>query len=107
MKSQEKRRNQLTARLAELTARLEGIEEVLDVAPNPDTAERVSERESDEVLEGLGGVGEQEIRMIKAALARMDAGSYGYCVECGEAISEERLDLVPYTPFCRDCATRR
>ena len=42
--------------------------------------------------------------MIRAALQRMDEGEYGYCVKCGTEIMEERLDVLPYTPFCRDCA---
>ena len=104
MKTVTERKAQMRARLGELTARISEIEKTLDEEANPDTAERVSERESDEVLEGLGEAGEQELRMIEAALQRMEDGSYGICVECGARISEERLDLLPYTPFCRDCA---
>jgi len=104
MKTVTERKAQMRARLGELTARISEIEKTLDEEANPDTAERVSERESDEVLEGLGEAGEQELRMIEAALQRMEDGSYGICVACGARISEERLDLLPYTPFCRDCA---
>ena len=67
--------------------------------------EAAVEREGDEVLEGMGVSGQHEIRMIKAALERMDAGEYGYCVKCGETISEDRLEVLPCTPFCRKCAT--
>jgi RNA polymerase-binding transcription factor DksA len=63
------------------------------------------EREDDEVLERLGVSGQEEIARIRAALARMEAGEYGVCVTCGEDIAEERLDLLPATPFCRRCAT--
>ena len=56
------------------------------------------------MLEQLGVSGQSEIAQIRAALARMDAGEYGVCVRCGETIAEERLDLLPYTPFCRKCA---
>ncbi|SLN21774.1 RNA polymerase-binding transcription factor DksA [Pseudoruegeria aquimaris] len=41
---------------------------------------------------------------IMAALARFADGEYGYCVECGDAIEEPRLELDPSTPKCLDCA---
>jgi len=48
---------------------------------------------------------EQEIRMIDAALERIEEGEYGYCVSCGEEILLKRLELDPTTPVCVDCAT--
>lgn len=98
------RRDQLIERLAELEARLHVIEDVLDETPSPDAEDRASEREEDEVLERLGNSGLKEIQMIKAALLRIDNESYGECLKCGEAISSERLDLLPATPMCRNCA---
>ena len=59
------------------------------------------------MLEDLGAAGVQEVRMIEAALKRIDAGTYGICVSCGEPISEERLNVLPATPICRDCAAAR
>jgi RNA polymerase-binding transcription factor DksA len=34
----------------------------------------------------------------------MEKGEYGICVACGDPISEERLDVLPHTPKCRNCA---
>ena len=62
------------------------------------------EREDDEVLEGMGLSAQSEIRAIEAALERVASGDYGYCTKCGTKIAEDRLDVVPYTPFCRNCA---
>ena len=45
-----------------------------------------------------------EIRKIGAALERMDAGDYGWCGECGEAIAEKRLMIDPTAELCVDCA---
>jgi RNA polymerase-binding transcription factor DksA len=56
------------------------------------------------VLESMGEAGLHEIGMIRAALGRIDADEYGYCVKCGGQIAEERLNVVPATPFCRSCA---
>ena len=55
-------------------------------------------------MEGIGVKGEREITMIRAALDRIEAGTYGDCVTCGLPISEDRLDLLPATPYCRRCA---
>ena len=63
-----------------------------------------TEREADEVLEGMEMSAAQEIAQIDAALNRIDAGNYGVCVKCGEEIAEARLDLLPATPLCRACA---
>jgi len=41
---------------------------------------------------------------IKAALARIAAGEYGYCVECGDEIPAARLDIDPTTPRCVHCS---
>jgi RNA polymerase-binding transcription factor DksA len=101
-----KRRAALNDRLEELEARLLQIDEELDSHTTKDWEELAVEREEDEVLEGMGLSAQAEIRMIKAALHRMDEGEYGYCVECGDKISEERLDILPYTPFCAKCAAK-
>lgn len=94
----------LKKRLAELDQRLHGIEAELDTHQSKDWEELAVEREEDEVLEGMGNSGLAEMEQIRAALARIADNSYGYCVTCGEAISPERLDLLPATPFCRNCA---
>lgn len=98
------RKAQLKARLAELGARLDRIEDQLDDAPNPDWEDNAQESEGDETLEALGKAGVAEIRAIRAALDRIAKGTYGVCVSCGEEIAQERLDLLPHTPFCRNCA---
>lgn len=99
------RKAQLETRLDELTVRLHGIENTLEAPATLDDEDRASEREEDEVLESLGRAGLQEIQMIEAALKRVSDGSYGICAKCGETIADERLDLLPYTPLCRNCAT--
>lgn len=99
------RKAQLLKRLGELGARLEAIEEELDSHQNPDWEELATEREGDEVLEATGNAGKAEITQIRAALKRIDDGSYGDCARCGEPIAEARLDALPWTPLCRSCAT--
>jgi len=47
---------------------------------------------------------QKKLLKIKAALKRLDAGDYGYCVSCDEPIGEKRLDLDPSVPLCISCA---
>lgn len=98
------RRAAMLARLADLQTRLQAIEVELDSHHNPDWEDLAVEREGDEVLEASGLSAQAEVRMIRAALDRIDAGDYGHCAKCGSAIGEARLDVVPFTPFCRSCA---
>lgn len=105
MVSVEDRKKVLEARLAELEGRLESIEAELDQPVDKDWEEAAIEAEDDEVLESMGEAGAQEIAAIRAALKRIADGEYGYCVKCGDKIAEERLDVVPATPFCRKCAS--
>ena len=106
MKSTEARKAQLEDRRAQLTARIDQIEAEFDEHEAKDWDEMATEREGDEVLEDLGLSAQQELRMIDAALQRIEEDEYGYCVTCGERISEERLDVVPATPFCREHAAK-
>jgi RNA polymerase-binding protein DksA len=46
------------------------------------------------------------LEQITAALRRIDAGAFGHCTECGRQIARERLEVLPYTPHCVDCARR-
>ncbi|MFQ6615468.1 MAG: TraR/DksA family transcriptional regulator [Fidelibacterota bacterium] len=46
------------------------------------------------------------IRYLDEALERIERGTYGYCIECGEAISEERLEEVPHTQHCVNCKNK-
>jgi DnaK suppressor protein len=40
------------------------------------------------------------------ALERVEAGTYGICESCGQAIPVERLDVLPYSTLCVECASR-
>lgn len=100
------RKGQLQSRLHDLNARLHDIETELDQPGSKDWEDLASEREDDQVLERVGLSGQQEIRMIEAALQRISAGEYGFCVQCGAEIGATRLDILPFTPFCSICAAQ-
>ena len=62
-----------------------------------DTATVTVDREMDYSLEENT---HHVLREIDAALARIDAGTYGICARCGEPIGEERLEAMPYVTLC-------
>jgi len=47
------------------------------------------------------------LRQIEEALAKVEAGTYGICEDCGREIDIARLEAIPYTPLCMRCAERR
>lgn len=107
MTSLAERRATLEARLAALSHKLVEIDAELDAHDSRDWEELATEREGDEVLEDLGQSAQHEMRMIRAALKRMDEGEYGFCVTCGAEIDQARLEVLPATPFCKSCAPRK
>lgn len=94
----------LEAQLAELEARQARIAEDLSEPLNPDSSEQAIEMEDDASLEGQGALVAKEIASVKRALARIEDGTYGECVRCGEDIAAARLEARPEAALCIDCA---
>ena len=65
-----------------------------------DTATETVDREIDYTLEAQD---ERLLQAIDAALARIDAGTYGFCVNCGAPIAPERLEAMAWTTLCIEC----
>jgi DnaK suppressor protein len=49
----------------------------------------------------------ETLHKIEEALRRLDEGTFGYCFECGEEISERRLRALPFALRCKDCEEAR
>ena len=49
----------------------------------------------------------ENLLKIDESLRKLEEGTYGRCEECGEEISEERLKVVPFAIYCRDCQERK
>ena len=50
---------------------------------------------------------EQEtLKLIDEALGRVADGSYGICAECEHPIAKARLEAIPYTRYCIECARK-
>ncbi len=96
----------LQSELSELMGRQERIAHDLSVPLSADSEEQALEREDDAALEGQGMLVTQEIASVKRALARIDDGTYGECLRCGEDIAPARLDAQPEAVLCIDRARK-
>ncbi len=80
------------------------LEELSDSDQHPaEMATETFNRERD--LGTLESV-EAELQDVEQALDRLGQGRYGLCTVCGRAISEERLEALPATPYCIGDARR-
>jgi RNA polymerase-binding protein DksA len=88
--------NKLTAENSEFRAMVEDIDpkDLVDLAS--DDIER-------KTLESLGSQELKRLRLIDAALARIENGKYGICMKCNKKIPQERLQAIPYAVLCVDC----
>jgi RNA polymerase-binding transcription factor DksA len=64
-----------------------------------DVSSELSEADREEALAEAAGERREE---AMAALARLDAGTYGFCIDCGKPIAEERLSFRPEAARCLD-----
>lgn len=97
-------KEELETRLDELQARLSSIKADVTKSHSGDSAEQAQERENDEVVDAIGNETALSIKVIQAALGRIEAGTYGLCESCGETISEARLKAIPEATQCLSCA---
>jgi len=44
-----------------------------------------------------------QLKMVEQALRKLEAGTYGLCDLCGQPISPERLEALPYANLCIKC----
>lgn len=93
----------LKARKAEIETNLEHIDQALSEYNEVGFSDAAIEHEDDEVIEAQMHTGQNEILAINAALQRIQDATFGICMTCKEAISEERLDIVPTAVKCRNC----
>jgi RNA polymerase-binding transcription factor DksA len=109
-------RERLERERADLVATVDRIKERLAV-PQRDSggevavadqhpADVASETEARELDLARQTMFEARLGLIDEALRRVERGEYGRCVICGKEIPQERLELVPETPYCVEDAER-
>jgi DnaK suppressor protein len=93
----------LAARLSSLETRSQRVEAELLEPLSQDFDDQATEEEDDEALEAEDAMVLREIKSVRAAIGRIDAGNFGTCLSCGEAISTARLRALPEATLCMEC----
>jgi DnaK suppressor protein len=71
-----------------------GSEDFVDYAVNAYTKE---------FLLSLSDLDRRTLLRVDEAMARLQRGEFGVCLECGKEIGDKRLHAVPWTPYCITC----
>jgi DnaK suppressor protein len=101
-------RRELEARRASTSERVATLAQ----RPELGTAQGFGKRIGDGTTEAISrltdiSVGqslEVSLARIERALARLDEGTYGTCETCGRPIPEKRLEAMPESVHCVECA---
>ena len=73
----------------------------------PELEEHAQTEVASGITEALEERQQDRLGNIDDALARIEAGTYGECQDCGRPIGEDRLEANPTTTFCGDCASEQ
>jgi len=97
-----------------LTRDVEMAEEALrDDVVIPGELSKVPTHAADQAVDGMDkqiAIAQNEeylLEEVEAALERIEQGTFGTCQNCGREISSQRLDAIPYTSLCIECARRQ
>ena len=77
-------------------------EETIEEATQ-DIADKAVSSYTREFLYSLSDTDRNTLVRIDEALVRIDEGTYGSCLNCGQPMAEKRLTAVPWAPHCVDC----
>jgi|SwirhisoilCB3_FD_contig_31_2961966_length_741_multi_12_in_0_out_0_1 DnaK suppressor protein len=97
-----KYREILEARQAELIAVIKNREGIT-IEKSPDALDEVQNAAERELAIRNLDRESNLLRNVRAALRRVEDGSFGVCVHCDEDISPKRVAAVPWTPYCIAC----
>lgn len=95
----------LRARLGEVQAEIARLEQATIQPLSAKFSDQANDLEELATNEGLEVQHIHEAEQILAALARIEAGDYGVCEECGSDIAPARLAALPTATRCIKCAS--
>lgn len=75
----------------------------LAIESSPDELDRIQHSQERELAIGTLDRNSKLLREVRAALSRIDSGTFGICLDCDENISMKRLQAVPWTASCIVC----
>ena len=97
-----KYRNVLEAKQAELVQLVRNRDGIA-IEKSPDALDEVQHAAERELAIRNLDRESNLLRNVRAALRRIEEGSFGVCLHCEEDISPKRLAAVPWTAFCIQC----
>ncbi len=74
-----------------------------DLESTQDPADMAANAYTKELLISMSANDRKLLQLIDEALERVEKGEYGECVNCGEPVSDKRLDAVPWARYCLKC----
>jgi DnaK suppressor protein len=92
----------LEAKKAELSDVLKRRDEIA-IEKSPDAIDEVTRAAERELAIRNLDRESNLMKNVRAALRRIDDGTFGVCAHCEEEISPKRLAAVPWAPFCIKC----
>ncbi len=84
-----------------------GLDALRSAERDPEFEEGAQSEHEQFTLARLSENQRRELVLIDAALARMEEGMYGACLDCDLEIDPRRLAALPYALLCTECAQRR
>ena len=105
-KEMEKYRRLLDDKKSSLSAEIaktRSAEEETTEESTQDIADKAVSSYTREFLYSLTDGERNTLLHIDDALARIDEGNYGLCLNCSQLMTEKRLNAVPWAPYCLDC----
>lgn len=74
---------------------------------NADLGGEATEQFGHEQATVLGEETEEALTRVRGAMKRVEDGSYGKCVKCGQMIDTDRLGIDPTAELCMECAKKK
>ena len=84
-------------------AKTKNAEEETTEESTQDIADKAVSSYTREFLYSLTDADRNTVQQIDQALARIDEGTYGFCLNCGNPLNEKRLTAIPWSRHCVDC----
>ena len=103
LKHYETKLNEYRNMLLGMVERTEDYGREADRDVSQDPADKASNSYTKELLFSQSTNERNTLKLIEEALERVNDGSFGECLNCGEDIQPKRLDAIPWAPYCIKC----
>jgi len=89
--------------LADMVGRAEQDGREADREGTQDPADKASNSYTKELLFSQSTNDRLTLMLVEEALERIEEGSYGYCLNCGQEVQPKRLEAIPWARYCITC----